>query len=69
MQNNMVIDAANGKSGSFAYNGLPGQTPTPILDKLFAGVAASSAYSSSTFLTNLNQNNIYTMFNSIRTAA
>ena len=67
-QNNMVIDAANGKSGSFAYNGLPGQTPTPILDKLFAGVAASSAYSSSTFLTNLNQNNIYTMFNSIRTS-
>ncbi len=67
-QNNLNIDIANGKSGTFAYNGLPGQTPTPILDKLFAGVAAASAYNSSTFITNLNQNNIYTMYNTIRTS-
>jgi hypothetical protein len=67
-QTNLTIDTANGKSGTFAYNGLPGQVPTPILDKLFAGVAASAAYNSATFVTNLQQNNIYTMFNSIRTS-
>ena len=66
-QTNLAIDTANGKSG-FAFNGLPGQVPTPILDKLFAGVAASSAYTNSTFVTNLQQNNIYTMFNTIRTS-
>ena len=42
--------------------------PTPILDKLFAGLAASSGYGSSGFITNLTQNNIYTMFNTIRTS-
>jgi hypothetical protein len=67
-QTNLTIDTANGKTGTFAYNGLPGQVPTPILDKLFAGVAATSAYNNSTFVTNLQQNNIYTMFNSIRTS-
>jgi hypothetical protein len=66
-QNNLAINTANGKSG-FAYNGLPGQTPTPLLDTLFSGVAASAGYSSSTFVTNLQQNNIYSMFNTIRTS-
>jgi hypothetical protein len=55
------------KGTSFADTGLPGQIPTPILDKLFAGVANSAGYGSSTFITNLQQNNIYTMFNNIRT--
>ena len=58
----------NGIAGTFANNNLPGQVPTPILDKLFAGLAASSGYGSSTFITNLTQNNIYTMFNTIRTS-
>jgi hypothetical protein len=66
--NNYNIDKAHGLSGTFAYNSLPGQTPTPILDKLFANLPASSGYGSSTFITNLTQNNIYTMFNSIRTS-
>ncbi len=67
-QNNLAIDTANGHSGSFAYNGLPGQVPTPLLDELFAGVATSAGYGSSTFVTNLQQNNLYTMFNTIRTS-
>jgi hypothetical protein len=66
--NNYNIDVAHGLSGTFANNSLPGQVATPILDKLFAGVANSSAYGSSAFITNLTQNNIYTMFNSIRTS-
>lgn len=65
--NNYNIDKNNGKTGTFADNGLAGQVATPILDKLFAGLPASSAYGSSSFITNLTQNNIYTMFNSIRT--
>ncbi len=67
-QNNYNIDAAHGVSGTFAYNSLPGQVPTPILDKLFAGLAATSGYGSSSFITNLTQNNIQTMFNTIRTS-
>jgi hypothetical protein len=35
--------------------------PTPILDKFFGGVAAGSAYSSTTFIANLNGNNVGTM--------
>ena len=66
-QGNLTANIANGKSGSFAYNGFAGQTPTPILDKVFAGLPASAGYGSSAFITNLNQNNIYTMYNSIRT--
>ena len=67
-QANLNADIANGRTGTFAYNGLAGQTPTPILDKVFAGLASSAGYGSSAFITNLNQNNIYTMYNSIRTS-
>ncbi len=69
--NNLNIDVQHGLTGStatFANNNFPGQVATPILDKLFAGVAASAGYSSSTFITNLTQNNIQTMFNTIRTS-
>jgi hypothetical protein len=58
--------ALNPGKTSFAYNGLAGQAPTPILDKIFAGIAASSGYGSSAFITNLNQNNVQTMFSNIR---
>jgi len=66
--NNYNIDVAHGLTGTFANNSLPGQVQTPILDKLFAGLSNSSGYGSSAFITNLTQNNIYTMFNSIRTS-
>ena len=60
---------ANGKGGTFANNGLPGQVPTPILDKLFAGLPSQFRLQqlrpSSPIFT---QNNIYTMFNTIRTS-
>jgi hypothetical protein len=67
-QNNLTIDTQNKKTGTFAYMGFPGQVPTPLLDKMFTGIAASNAYSSSTFITNLQQNNIFNMFNTIRTS-
>jgi hypothetical protein len=67
-QNNLNINSKNGVNGSFSNNGLAGQVPTPILDKVFAGVATSAGYGSSSFITNLNQNNIYAMFNTIRTS-
>ena len=67
-QNNYNINVANKVNGSFANNGFAGQAPTPLLDKMFTGVAASSGYGSSSFITNLTQNNIYSMFNTIRTS-
>jgi hypothetical protein len=67
-QNNYSINQKNGIAGSFADNNLPGQVATPILDKVFAGLPTTSGYGSSAFITNLTQNNIYTMFNTIRTS-
>lgn len=67
-QNNLNINLSQGVKGSFADNNYPGQVTTPILDKLFAGVANTAAYGSSGFITNLNQNNIQSMFNTIRTS-
>jgi hypothetical protein len=67
-QTNYNINVKNGVSGSFADNNLAGQAPTPLLDKLFAGLSTSSGYGSSSFISNLTQNNVYTMFNTIRTS-
>lgn len=67
-QNNYNINVANKVSGTFADTGLAGQAPTPLLDKMFTGVATSAGYGSSTFITNLTQNNVYSMFNTIRTS-
>jgi hypothetical protein len=67
-QNNYNINVAHGITGSFANNSLPGQVATPILDTLFNGVATSAGYGSSSFITNLTQNNIWTMYNTIRTS-
>ncbi len=66
-QNNYNINVKNGVTSNFSNNNLPGQVATPILDKLFAGLAATSGYGSAGFITNLTQNNLYTMFNTIRT--
>ena len=67
-QTNLAINAKNGVSSSFAPNGFAGQQATPILSKIFSGVANSAAFGSSTFITDLNQNNIYPMYNTIRTS-
>ena len=60
-QNNLAINTAN-KVNSFADNGLPGQTPTPLFDKIFAGLPASSGYGNSSFITDLQQNQLGAMF-------
>ena len=60
-QQNLAINVANGKGNSFANNGLPGQAAMPIFDTAFgangsfAALAASSGYTNSTFITDLQQ--------------
>jgi hypothetical protein len=64
-QRNLSINAANARTG-FANSGLAGQVPTPLLDTLFRNVAAGSAYSSSGFITNLQQNQVGAFWDTIR---
>jgi hypothetical protein len=64
-QANLQINTANKITG-FANNGLPGQFALPILSQIFTGVAASSGFSNSTYITDLNLNNIQAMWNTIR---
>jgi hypothetical protein len=60
-QANLAINQANGKGATFINNGLPGQVALPIFDTAFGAngsqpaLAASSGYSSSGFITNLQQ--------------
>lgn len=62
--NNAKINLAARGGTSFApfsAGGCATCVNTPILDKFFTGLAAGSAYGSSTFIGNLNNNNIGTM--------
>ncbi len=60
-QNNLTVNQASGKGATFANNGLPGQGALPIFDAAFgangsfAPLAASSGYTNSTFITDLQQ--------------
>lgn len=60
-QQNLSINAANGKGNTFVNNGLPGQAAIPIFDTAFgpsgtnAALPASSGYASSAFVTDLQQ--------------
>lgn len=65
-KSNLAISQAAGKGTNFSNQGLPGQVPTPIFDKIFAGIAPASGYASTTFATNLQQNVIGTLFDTIR---
>lgn len=61
-QQNLAINNANGFSGSFANNNLPGQAPLPVFDAAFAGEASGPAgsgipladYGNSRFLNDLS---------------
>jgi hypothetical protein len=53
------------RGGTSFAPGCTGCVPLPIFDAFFAGIAATSAYSSSTFITNLQQNNIGTLANTL----
>jgi hypothetical protein len=46
---------------TFAPGSAPGTVPLPNMTKFFTGLAASSAFASSTFITNLDNNNVGTM--------
>ncbi len=73
-QNNLNICSANrvACTGSatgtltFANKSLAGQVPLPILETLFKNIAAASGFSSSTFINNLQQNQIGSMFDTLR---
>jgi hypothetical protein len=60
-QQNLTVNAANGKGSTFINNGLPGQGPIPIFETAFganggnAALAASSGFGSSAFITDLQQ--------------
>lgn len=54
---------------SFANQGLPGQVPLPIFEKLFAGLPAASGFANSGFITNLNENRVGAMYDTIRRSA
>ena len=66
-QNNLNIHLAArcGQTGqpacSFGNSGLAGQVNLPIFSAFFNGVSAANGFSSSTFITNLQQNNVGTL--------
>lgn len=62
---NAQKNLAAGKT-SFANQGLPGQVRLPVFEKLFAGLAASSGFANSTFITHLNEHRVGSMFDTIR---
>ncbi len=64
-QRNLSINSAASVAG-FANTGRAGQVATPLLDRLFTGVAAGSAYGSSGFVTNLQQNQVGAFWDTIR---
>ncbi|MCA1620764.1 MAG: TonB-dependent receptor [Acidobacteria bacterium] len=71
-RNLALFRAANprcGQSGqpacTFANSGLAGQVNTPILSSFFTGIATGSAFTSSTFIGNLDNNNVGTFANTL----
>jgi len=65
-QNNLAISQKLGGGNNFSNQGLAGQVPLPLFDKMFQGIAAASGYGNSGFITNLQQNTIGSMFDTIR---
>jgi len=65
--NNARINLAARGGTSFAP-GCQGCVALPLLDKFFAGIASSSAYASSGFISNLNNNNVGTFAASLATS-
>jgi hypothetical protein len=65
-QNNLNISLANGKGSNFSNQGLAGQVALPIFDKILQGIATASGYGNSGFITNLQQNTVGSMFDTIR---
>lgn len=49
-QQNLSINRAAGKGNTFANNGLPGQTPTPIFGTAFAGLTPAQGFSNTSFV-------------------
>ena len=65
-QSNLNISQAAGKGNNFSNQGLAGQVPLPIFEKLFTGLSAASGFGSSSFVTNLQQNTIGSMVDTLR---
>ena len=52
-QNNLAINQANGRGASFANNGLPGQTATPVFTTAFAGLTQAQGFTNTSFVSDL----------------
>ncbi len=69
-QNNLAICSANlsacGGTLRFDFRSLPGQVRLPIFEALFQGLALSSGFTNSTFITLLSQGQIGSMMDTIR---
>ncbi len=72
LNNGLLTEFLNAKKNlaiggnRFDNQGKPGQVPLSIFEKLFAGLAPGSGFANSGFITNLNQNEIGSMFDNIR---
>ncbi len=51
---------------SFANQGMPGQVALPTFERLFTGLPAGSGFGNAGFLTNLRENQVGTMFDTVR---
>jgi hypothetical protein len=67
-QKNLAINNANGNPGTFAYNGLPGQQPLPILTAAF-GPGGSSNFTNGSFITQLQTGQAGAMANNIASSS
>lgn len=65
-QTNLAISIANGAGNNFSNQGLPGQVPLPIFQALFQGVSTASGFGNATFITQLQENQIGAMFDTLR---
>jgi hypothetical protein len=57
-KNFAICQSLNPLCSTFANQSLAGQVALPLFSKLFTGVASGSGFANSTFITNLQQNNI-----------
>ena len=65
-QNNLTINQQNAKGNTFAFNSLPGQVALPIMTAAFKG---TSGFTSSTFITYLQQGQAGNFANTLATSA
>lgn len=64
-QQNLAINAANGKGSTFANNGLPGQSQLPIFAAAFNNLTAAQGFANTNFVSLLNTGQAGAIANSL----